>query len=167
MRSFFLFLCLAACGCQTTRVRRDDAFTPRQVATLKQQHFEQVGDIWQFGMADRVLFATDESTLIPQQKLVIEAISSALTKVGIRGGRVDGHTDSSGKADYNEALSIGRAQAVADALIQGGMTPAAIRVVGRGARDPIESNRSASGRRENRRVVIIVSPADTKPPTGD
>ncbi|WP_255326514.1 OmpA family protein [Sphingobium sp. EM0848] len=168
MRNFFLllsFVLLAAC--QTVQGQRHGAFTPQQVAALKQQGFEQAGDNWQFGMADRLLFATDESILIPDQKVIIGRISSVLVKVGIRGGRVEGHTDSSGTADYNDALSIRRAQAVADALIQGGMVPAAIRVVGMGARVPIESNRSVSGRRENRRVVIIVSPADAEAIVGN
>lgn len=147
-------------ACQTVQPQRQSGFTPRQVAALQQQGFEAVGDDWQFGMADRLLFATDESTLIANQKVAIGRISTALVAVDIRGARVEGHTDSTGAASYNEALSLRRAQAVADAMMSGGMARPAMRVVGMGARVPVESNRSADGRRENRRVVIIVSPAD-------
>lgn len=147
-------------ACQTVQPQRPAGFTPQQVGALQRQGFEQAGDDWQFGMADRLLFASDESTLIPDQKVAIGRISSALVGVGIHGARVEGHTDSTGAASYNEALSLRRAQAVADALIGGGMTRPTMRVLGMGARVPVESNRSATGRRENRRVVIIVSPAD-------
>lgn len=159
MRHVFLFLSLLLLGaCQTVQPSRT-AFTPQQVKALQQQGFEPLGGSWQFGMADRLLFATDESTLIPDQKVAIGRMSGVLTRVGIRGARVEGHTDSSGAADYNDVLSLRRAQAVAEALVGGGMVRSAMQVAGMGSRIPVESNQSASGRRENRRVVIIVSPA--------
>jgi OOP family OmpA-OmpF porin len=165
MRHFLLlFSLIALAACQTVQGQRREPFTPQQVAVLKEQGFEPAGDNWEFGMADRVLFATDESTLIPDQKIVIGRTATILTEVGIHSARVEGHTDVTGTAEYNEALSMRRAQAVADALTEGGMTPSAMRVAGLGARFPIESNRSANGRRENRRVVIIVSPADAGAP---
>ncbi|WP_416464631.1 OmpA family protein [Sphingomonas sp. VDB2] len=161
MRHHLLFLSLLLlAACQTVQPPRTAAFTPQQVAALQQQGFEPSGDDWQFGMADRLLFATEESTLIPDQKMAIGRLSAVLAGVGIRGARVEGHTDSTGSASYNDALSLRRAQAVADALVGGGMARPAMRVAGMGARIPVQSNRSASGRRENRRVVIIVSPAD-------
>ncbi|MBB6191366.1 OOP family OmpA-OmpF porin [Sphingobium wenxiniae] len=151
----------ALAACQTVQPQPQQAgFTPQQVAALQQQGFEPAGDDWQFGMADRLLFATDESTLIPDQQAAISRISRVLAAVGIRGARVEGHTDSTGSASYNEALSARRAQAVADALVNGGMARQAMRVIGMGSRVPVESNHLVSGRRENRRVVIIVSPAD-------
>jgi len=155
----------ALAACQTVQPQPQQAgFTPQQVATLQQQGFEPAGDDWQFGMADRLLFGTDESTLIPEQQAAISRISRVLVAVDIHGARVEGHTDSTGSASYNEALSARRAQAVADALVVGGMARQAMRVVGMGARVPVESNHLASGRRENRRVVIIVSPADASDP---
>ncbi|ETI65424.1 cell envelope biogenesis protein OmpA [Sphingobium sp. C100] len=161
MRHFFLSLAfLALAACQTVQPQRPAGFTARQVAALKQQGFEPAGEDWQFGMADRLLFAVEESALIADQRVAIGRISAALVAVDIRGARVEGHTDSTGAASYNEALSLRRAGAVADALVEGGMARPAMRVVGMGARVPVESNRSADGRRENRRVVIIVSPAD-------
>jgi len=164
----FLLLLLSACllaACQTVQPPQHQAgFTPRQVAMLKQQGFEPEGSGWQFGLADRLLFATDQDTLIPAQKEVISHIASALVGVDIRGAKVEGHTDSTGSVAYNEALSKARAQAVADQLVAGGMAAPAMQVVGMGASMPIESNDSAAGRRENRRVVIVVSPADAGEP---
>jgi OOP family OmpA-OmpF porin len=157
-----LLACAALTACQT--VPPKGPFTAGQVTALQRNGFTPVGDGWQFGMADRLLFATDESTLIPQQKGAISRIAAALTAVAIHGARVEGHTDSIGTATYNKALSMKRAQAVADALQAGGMTRAALHAFAMGEGAPIDSNNSAQGRRENRRVVIIVSPTDAMTP---
>lgn len=57
-------------------------------------------------------------------------------------------------------LSIRRAHAVREALVRGGMEAGAVKAIGLGEANPIESNRTASGRQENRRVVIIITAAD-------
>lgn len=167
-RQFLLLLLplslLAACQTVQPPPQPQGGFSPRQIALLKQQGFEPAGPDWQFGLADRLLFATDQATLIPAQKAMISRMAGALVAVDIRGAKVEGHTDSTGSASYNEKLSTERAQAVADELVAGGMIPQAMRVVGMGASMPVESNSSASGRRENRRVVIVVSPADAGKP---
>lgn len=69
---------------------------------------------------------------------------------------VVGHTDSSGPASYNDALSLRRAQSVADYLIATGANEDAIRVIGRGSREPMASNDTREGRIQNRRVDVLV-----------
>jgi outer membrane protein OmpA-like peptidoglycan-associated protein len=69
---------------------------------------------------------------------------------------VVGHTDSSGPASFNDALSLKRAQSVADYLVATGANEDAIRVIGRGSREPIASNETREGRIQNRRVDILV-----------
>lgn len=69
---------------------------------------------------------------------------------------VVGHTDTSGDASYNDALSLKRAQGVADYLVSTGANEDAIRVIGRGSRDPIATNETLEGRIKNRRVDILV-----------
>ena len=160
MRKSFL-TAVAACllaGCQTMTVK--DGFTKGQVAALRANGFQPAGENWEFGMADRLLFATDQSILIPAQRDVISRISRSLVAVDVRGARVEGHTDSTGSAQYNQDLSQKRAQAVAEALASGGMSPTALMSVGMGKRAPIASNDTETGRQENRRVVIIVAPVD-------
>ncbi len=67
-----------------------------------------------------------------------------------------GHTDSTGKAEYNVALSKRRAEAVRDYLIETGTSSAKLRVIGLGAKEPIASNDTDAGRATNRRVEVIV-----------
>ncbi|MBF0209992.1 MAG: OmpA family protein [Desulfamplus sp.] len=67
--------------------------------------------------------------------------------------RVEGHTDSKGSDVYNQALSERRAKAVADALIQRGVDPARLEVIGFGESQPISSDDAT-----NRRVNIVIIP---------
>lgn len=66
-----------------------------------------------------------------------------------------GHTDSTGDADYNQGLSMRRAQAVSDYLVSTGVSADKLREVGRGEEEPIASNDTAEGQAQNRRVEII------------
>lgn len=155
---------LGLAACQTVSVPVRSGFTQQQVAALAGNGFSPAGDNWELGMADRLLFATDESVLPPSQRQGLGRMVAALVGVGIHGAEVQGHTDSVGAARYNDALSRRRATAVAAAMAAGGMDSGAIRVVGMGQRDPIEDNATAQGRQENRRVVILVTPADAMVP---
>lgn len=162
MRKLLSLLALTLlAACQT--VQPNDGFTEAQKTVLRANGFQPVGSNWEFGMADRLLFSTDQSVLIPAQRDVISRIASALVAVEVRGATVEGHTDNTGTAAYNEQLSQKRAQAVADALAAGGMASAALHPVGMGLRAPVASNDSEVGRQENRRVVIIVAPGDAMP----
>ena len=149
---------LAACQppARPAPVARPDGLTPAQVAVLREQGFAETEDGWQFGMADRLLFATDRSRLVPEQAERIAAIARALVAVDIVRLRVEGHTDATGTVAYNQRLSQQRADAVARALTAGGLPRDGVTVIGLGKSQPLETNRTAAGRAENRRVVIIV-----------
>ena len=82
----------------------------------------------------------------------------ALLSVGITKFRLDGHTDNYGEDSYNDQLSLRRADAVADLLASVGIPRANIETRGMGKRDPVADNRTSSGRAENRRVAIVVTP---------
>ena len=150
------FLVLA--GCQSVpRPVPKAGLSQAQVAALKQQGFALTGNGWTFGMGDKLLFDTNQDKLQGNAREVVEKIGRSLIAVGIQRVRVEGHTDSVGSDAYNEQLSLRRANAVADVLVGSGMSRANIVVLGLGRRDPAASNDSEAGRRENRRVAIIVS----------
>lgn len=134
----------------------------RQVAVLQQNGFVQNEDAWELGMADRLLFPTDGSRLASDQVDRLARLAAALAEVGIRGATIEGHTDSTGGAAYNRTLSQHRAEVVEQALTGGGMKGEAIRAAGVGEADPIDSNATAEGRQQNRRVVIVITAADAE-----
>ncbi len=69
---------------------------------------------------------------------------------------VEGHTDFIGSDEYNEALSIRRAEAVYRYLVNGGIAPERLSVVGYGESRPVADNETESGRAQNRRVELRV-----------
>lgn len=147
-------------ACQTTP--RKPAFSKRQVAVLVAEGFKPVGENYELGIADKVLFAVDQSELPPAGGAVIDRLAKVLSSAGISGAMIEGHTDSTGSEDYNQALSERRANTVKDALAKGGLSPSGVRAQGYGESDPIESNDAEEGRAQNRRVVVV-TPLDAVP----
>jgi len=71
--------------------------------------------------------------------------------------RVEGHTDSIGSDEYNQALSVRRAESVYRYLVNRGVDPERFTVEGFGKTRPIASNETEAGRAQNRRVELIPS----------
>jgi outer membrane protein OmpA-like peptidoglycan-associated protein len=73
-----------------------------------------------------------------------------------RSVRIEGYTDSSGPESYNLDLSRRRADAVRDFLLEHGIPPQRVSARGYGEAVAVASNATGAGRRENRRVEVIV-----------
>lgn len=71
---------------------------------------------------------------------------------------VIGHTDSTGDAAYNQGLSERRASSVRAVLLSGGVAGDRLRAYGLGESQPVVSNATSAGRRQNRRVEIFITP---------
>ncbi|MBR0668763.1 OmpA family protein [Roseomonas hellenica] len=127
--------------------------TAEQIALLREEGFERIGDDWSLGLSERILFASTRAELTPGARQTVERLGRALRGVGIYRMRVEGHTDAYGDAAYNDQLSQRRAQVVADILIGVGFREQDIVAHGLGSRAPLPGVRS----NENRRVAIIVS----------
>lgn len=67
-----------------------------------------------------------------------------------------GHTDSTGDDSYNMNLSVDRAKSVKSYLASKGLATSRFEIVGMGETDPIDSNESAGGRANNRRVEFAI-----------
>lgn len=70
--------------------------------------------------------------------------------------QITGHTDVTGRAEYNQRLSLQRAQNVKEALVKEGFPEEIFTIEGKGAAEPLESNATAEGRKLNRRVEINI-----------
>jgi outer membrane protein OmpA-like peptidoglycan-associated protein len=80
-------------------------------------------------------------------------LPSVLRKYNQTQIEVAGHTDTTGSEEYNQQLSVRRADAVKNALIQQGINPARIVAIGYGESQPISSDNAM-----NRRVEIVIIP---------
>lgn len=105
-------------------------------------------------MTQEVHFATDSAVLTDQDKALLDKMIVNLKRLNFVDGEVDGYTDSTGSATYNQALSERRAQAVADYLTGNGVSEHRLAVKGYGEENPVSDNKSAEGRAHNRRVVL-------------
>jgi len=70
--------------------------------------------------------------------------------------RIEGHTDSHGRPDYNLQLSKRRARAVRAYLVKAGVASLRLQSDGFGSARPIDSNETAEGRARNRRVEMVI-----------
>ncbi|WP_343518795.1 OmpA family protein [Sphingomonas sp.] len=148
-------LALVLGGCQMSK--NGSRFTRAQLAVFTSEGFAETPRGWEFSINDKLLFATDESGVLPDQAARIRRVAGRLLQVGIRRAAVEGHADDTGSAEHNQRLSERRAATVAQVLVEAGFPTAAVSAVGLGERFPVEDNGTAAGRRENRRVVILIA----------
>ncbi len=99
-----------------------------------------------------VYFETGRAVLLPESFAALNAVVSQLLSAPATEFEVSGHTDNLGFAQFNLKLSLARAQAVANYLIQKGVAADRLKVAGYGSERPIVSNATAEGRSQNRRV---------------
>jgi outer membrane protein OmpA-like peptidoglycan-associated protein len=103
-----------------------------------------------------IYFDFNEATLKPESVRALTDIATALKSVAGRRLRLEGHTDNIGSDRYNDDLSARRAEAVKTALVRDhGADGARLSTVGRGERQPIETNDTLAGRARNRRVELV------------
>lgn len=104
-----------------------------------------------------IFFDTGKSVLKAASKKTLDRIATQLktdTNVKIV---VEGHTDSVGSEISNQELSKARADAVRAHLVSQGVTDASILATGLGEAQPIASNKTASGKQQNRRVELVIN----------
>jgi len=127
----------------------------QKIAAVKQESRGMV-----ITLSGSVLFASNESTLLPAAILKLNEVADALIKGNPDSNiTVEGHTDSQGQRQYNMDLAKKRADAVRDQLVARGVAADRIHSSGVGPDRPIADNKTAEGRANNRRVEIIVEPA--------
>lgn len=96
------------------------------------------------------------SQLTPESKPVIEQMKTTLNGRPAPEITVIGHTDRVGKVEANDALSLKRAQAVRDILVDAGIPGARMEVAGRGEREPVVPTEDEVAEPRNRRVEISI-----------
>ena len=118
--------------------------------------FRQTSRGAMLSLQGEVLFATDSAVLRPGAVDKLRALADYLrAEPGVRVA-IEGHTDARGTDAHNQALSLRRADAVRAAFDQLGVTRARFAVDGRGESQPVASNATAAGMRQNRRVEITL-----------
>lgn len=105
---------------------------------------------------DRVLFDFDKSDLRRNEEPNLVEVLAFLKLNPEANLFITGHTDDVGSLAYNEQLSSKRAATIKAYMELHGINPERIRTIGKGLYFPIASNKTASGRQQNRRTEIEV-----------
>jgi outer membrane protein OmpA-like peptidoglycan-associated protein len=104
-----------------------------------------------------VLFEIGKYALKPEAREALAKISGIVVSHPGLNLQVEGYTDITGSAAFNQKLSEERAGTVRDYLAKEGVDSQAMTSVGYGPQYPVASNDSPSGRKLNRRVELVVS----------
>ncbi len=118
----------------------------------------RVGDNIVLNMPSNVTFDTGQSAVKPQFYETLNAVGLVLQEYNQTLIDVIGHTDADGSDEYNDELSRGRAGSVANYLVSQQNDQSRFSIDGRGERQPVASNDTATGKSQNRRVEITIQP---------
>lgn len=102
------------------------------------------------------LFDFDKSVLKPEGKSKLTELATKLKDINLEAVVATGHTDSVGKSEYNQKLSVRRAESVKAYLVSNGVAADRIYISGKGETQPVADNKTKEGREKNRRVEIEV-----------
>src|SRR5512141_1149261 len=107
---------------------------------------------------DRVRFKLNSYELTKEAKVALDEFAQKVLALD-KGVylEIQGHTDDTGGSDYNDQLGQQRAEAVRRYLAREHKLPLGrISTISYGDTQPVETNKTAKGRSQNRRVVIVV-----------
>lgn len=106
---------------------------------------------------DRILFDEGSASLNKVSDEQIQNIATIMKAMPKLEFKIGGYTDSTGNATDNLRLSLARAQAVRNALIEAGIDENRLVAEGYGSEHPVADNSTEEGRERNRRVAIRVT----------
>ncbi len=143
-----LLLLLAVAAYLLTRHKGEPAQT-QAVATSPAAATSAFPDL---GM---VHFAIDQATLTPEGKDTLNKAAAAMKANPNAHLRLEGYTDATGSKPHNDTLSDRRATAVADYLKALGIDGSRLTGAGFGPEKPVDTNATAAGKADNRRVELF------------
>lgn len=108
-------------------------------------------------------FAPNKAVIDTNNYPLLSKVQKVIKEIGTSQVAIEGHTDSIGDKKLNEDLSTKRAESVQTYLISNQTVPVGkISATGLGDSKPIATNKTASGRAQNRRVDIIITGETTR-----
>jgi outer membrane protein OmpA-like peptidoglycan-associated protein len=118
----------------------------------------RVGQQIILNMPSNITFGVDSAQVQTTFSETLVSVGLVLKKFNKSIVDVYGHTDDTGSDAHNQDLSQRRAVAVATVLANQGIDQRRFYIEGKGETDPLASNANETGRSQNRRVEIQISP---------
>jgi OmpA-OmpF porin, OOP family len=139
--------------CGTTLAVEQGSFTYNLASFLLNGSASDVPKRFVF---DHLNFESSTTQLTPESSATVADLVKIMMCYPNMTVELDGHTDSTGDPEANKTLSVNRANAVKDLLVQGGIDGQRIATEGFGQERPIASNDTDEGRAKNRRTELVV-----------
>jgi outer membrane protein OmpA-like peptidoglycan-associated protein len=140
------------------------AYMDKQEAKLRAQlqgtgvSVTRNGDELILNMPGNITFKTASSDLNSNFYQVLDSVALVLKEFDKTLVDVEGHTDSDGSDDYNQQLSMQRANSVGTYLQSHGVNSQRIVALGAGEARPVATNSTPVGKQQNRRVELKLQP---------
>ncbi|MBI1806309.1 MAG: OmpA family protein [Ignavibacteria bacterium] len=135
-------------------------YMDRQAEEMKKDlagaKIERIGEGIKITFNSGILFETNKAELQTPAKTNIQNLAKILNKYSDTNILIEGHTDSTGSSEYNQHLSERRAESVSNFTKGLAVQGSRITTVGYGESQPVASNATAEGRKQNRRVEIAI-----------
>ncbi|MFN4286209.1 MAG: OmpA family protein [Lacibacter sp.] len=125
--------------------------------TVPNAKVERVGEGIDIEFESKVLFDFNRWDLKEASRRSLTDLASILNKYPDTNIEIQGHTDNIGSAAANDRISLRRATAVRDFLVQQGVAASRMTVKGMGKNFPKYSNDTEEGRAQNRRVEFLIT----------
>ena len=134
-----------------------DKQAAEMAAKVPEATVERVGEGIIVELPNSILFGFDRSVLSADAKANLDKMKTVFDSYPDTDIEVQGHTDNTGRAEYNQTLSEKRAKVVSDYLISKGVAASRIKTVGYGLTSPKYENDTDANRALNRRVEFIIT----------
>ncbi|WP_266203093.1 OmpA family protein [Pontibacter kalidii] len=148
----------AAVGGATGAVigRRMDKQAEELEKSMENANVERVGEAIRVNFDSGILFAVNSAELSASAKQDIQKLAKTLQEYQGTDVIIEGHTDNTGSYELNQKLSERRAESVAAYARSLGVDGARLQAKGYSYDQPIADNSTVEGRKQNRRVEIII-----------
>ena len=135
-----------------------DADSAAAAAAAAAASADEEHEVETISLAAGATFEHGGSTLSDEGKAAVAELVAQYKErdVTVKEVTIEGHTDSTGDAAFNQQLSEDRAEAVKAEVVANGGDPDKIKTIGHGETKPIADNSTPEGRAQNRRVEIKV-----------
>ncbi len=128
---------------------------------LKKNPFDAKDDLYDLSKGKKIVlhginFETNKASILPESEIILQKVRESMELYKDVTVTIVGHTDNVGERDYNQNLSLLRAQAVKDWLSSRKIDAKRMKIVGKGNAELVSSNDTEEGRAQNRRIEFIV-----------
>lgn len=139
------------------KINKDEKYKLFDLEEFNPVDVQETEQFIKVSFKNHILFETNDYTLSKTAKNFIdEANRIILQKNNYKSIEIVGHTDNVGTNEYNQNLSLKRAESVKKYLLSANISADKITTKGEGSREPVADNATENGKQQNRRIELYI-----------